>query len=138
MWFMLSYWLWPESKTSLRYCFLLAFCRSFSCFQILLFILSLKKTTKKKTQTQNPHMKICVSFLQKPFLLSTQKGLQNGLVLFFSLEEYSIVILLCLTLKDSLLPPQMGVTSLSRLAHFLCKSARSDIYAFFLWVCVTV
>lgn len=61
-------------------------------------------------------------------MLSPQKGLQNSLI--FSLEECSIIILLCLTLKDSVLPLQKGVTSLSRLAHILCKSARSEIFAF--------
>lgn len=136
MWFMLSYWLWPESKTSLRYCFLLAFCRSFSCFQILLFILSLKKLPKKTPNPKPTYENLCI-FPSETIPSFCSEGITEWSCFVFSLEEYSIVILLCLTLKDSLLPPQMGVTSLSRLAHFLCKSARSDIYAFFLWVCVT-
>lgn len=42
----------------------------------------------------------------------------------FSWEEYSIVTLLCLTLKNSLLPLQKGVTTWSRLAHFFVQISK--------------
>lgn len=110
----------PENKKSLWYSFVFVFC---SPAPNVIFVWVLKIIFDNFNYYYFLIENLC-NFPSGTIPSFYSEGITECSCFVFSSEEYSIVILLCLTLKDSLLALQKGVTSWSRLAHFFVQISK--------------